>query len=125
MTIVYIIELSLEPGIWGLYNQSYYKTEKEAQEAADKLFGTIKNKLKKDGGVRVRALFPMGDEFEMEVQHAMEMLCDCVPYDDPDYHSKLRNMAEGAVRDMYDPNSSYNQMCKEHDKLLEEGKIDH
>lgn len=125
MTVVFIIEISPAPGIWELHNQNYYKTEKEAQEEADKMLDTIKNKLKKDWGVRVRALLPVGDEFEMEVQHAMSMLCDCVPYDDPDYHSKLRKMAEGAVRDMHDPNSGYNQMCREHDKLLEEGKIDH
>ena len=62
--------------------------------------------------------------FEAEVQNTMSILCDCVPYDDPDYHSKLRNMAEGVVRDMNDPNSSYNKMCEEHDRLLAEGKID-
>ena len=63
--------------------------------------------------------------FNMEVEHAMEHLADCVPYGDPHYHENLRKIAENYVKELWDPNSKLNQICRTHDQALKEGKIDH
>lgn len=98
---IYIIELSQMPGAWEVFGSHYFRTEEAAQKLADELDDKYNKHMKKGWGVRVNAMLPRGDEFEIEVQHAMDMLCDCIPYDDPDYHNKLRKMAEGAVRNIH------------------------
>lgn len=55
---------------------------------------------------------------ELEIVHAMSMLSDLIPYDDPDYQGKLRRMAEGVVGMENDPNLI--SLCEVHDKLLDE-----
>lgn len=63
--------------------------------------------------------------FNMEVEHAMDVLADCIPYSDPNYHENLRKAAEQYVKDSWDPNSELNRICREHDKMLEAGEIDY
>ena len=63
--------------------------------------------------------------FNIEVEHAMGHLADCVPYGDPNYHENLRKIAENYVKQMWDPNSQLNQICRAHDQALEAGEIDH
>ena len=62
--------------------------------------------------------------FNMEVEHAMDILADCIPYDDPNYHENLRKAAEQYVKESWDPNSELNRICREHDQALEAGEID-
>lgn len=54
----------------------------------------------------------------------MDILADCIPYDDPNYHENLRKAAEQYVKDSWDPNSELNRICREHDEALEAGEID-
>lgn len=63
-------------------------------------------------------------EKELEIQYAMLHMSDLIPYDDPDYDNKLRKMAESYVNDLHNPDSELNRISKEHDRMLEEGKID-
>lgn len=62
--------------------------------------------------------------FNIDVEHAMDHLADCVPYGDPHYHENLRMIAENYVKEMWDPNSQLNKICRAHEKALEERKID-
>jgi hypothetical protein len=62
---------------------------------------------------------------EIEIQHTMDILADMIPYDDPEYSSKLRQLAEHTVEQMHHHDFDYELMCKEHDRLLELGVIDH
>ena len=64
------------------------------------------------------------EEFNMEVEHAMDILSDCILYSDPNYWEHLRQAAEQYVKDCWDPNSELNRICAEHDKMLDEGLID-
>ena len=59
------------------------------------------------------------EEFEAEVQNTMCIICDCVPYDTPDYHEEVRRRAEGIVRELNDPDSETNRIAREHDALLD------
>lgn len=64
------------------------------------------------------------EEFEEEVQNTMCIICDCVPYDTPDYYEDVRRRAEGIVRELNDPNSETNRIAREHDALLDAGIIE-
>ena len=64
------------------------------------------------------------EEFEAEVQNTMRIICDCVPYDTPNYHEEVRRRAEGIVRELNDPDSETNRIAREHDALLEAGIIE-
>jgi hypothetical protein len=64
------------------------------------------------------------EDFNMEVEHAMDILADCIPYDDPNYLEHLRQMSEQCVKDCWDPNSELNKICGKHDEMLDEGLID-
>ena len=52
------------------------------------------------------------ETFNMEVEHAMDILSDCIPYDDQNYWEHLRQTAEQYVKDYWDPNSELNRMCR-------------
>lgn len=58
---------------------------------------------------------------EEEIDFAMEMIRDLIPYDTPNFEQKLREMAIGCLQAEHDPNLI--SLCEEHDRLLEEGKL--
>ena len=62
---------------------------------------------------------------EIEIQHTMDILADMIPYDDPEYSSKLRQLAEHTVEQMNNPSYEMQWIIEEHDRLLELGVIDH
>lgn len=64
------------------------------------------------------------EEFEAEVQSTMCIICDCVPYDTPDYHREVRRLAEGIVRELDDPDSETNRIARERNALLDAGIIE-
>ena len=64
------------------------------------------------------------EEFEAEVQNTMCIICDCVPYDTPDYNEEVRRRAEGIVLELNDPDSETNRIAREHDALLDAGVIE-
>lgn len=44
---------------------------------------------------------------------------DSFPYDDPLYEEKLLAAAEHYADEVLDPNSELNQLCRQHDEMLE------
>lgn len=40
------------------------------------------------------------EQFEAEVQNTMCIICDCVPYNTPNYHEEVRRRAENIARDL-------------------------
>ena len=64
------------------------------------------------------------EAFEAEVEHSMDHLADCIPYNDPNYDENLRKAGEHYVKEVWDPNSWLNQVCREHDEALERGEIE-
>lgn len=59
---------------------------------------------------------------EQEIDFAMEMIRDLIPYDTPNYAKKLREMAIGCLQAENDPNLI--SLCEEHDRMLENGELD-
>ena len=59
----------------------------------------------------------MEEFFEEEIQHAMDIIADLVPYDTPNYDEVLRRMAEQYVREINDPNSELNRAVRWNDKF--------
>ena len=59
---------------------------------------------------------------EEEIDFAMEMIRDLIPYDTPHYEQRLREMAIGCLRAEKDPNLI--SLCEEHDRMLENGELD-
>ena len=58
---------------------------------------------------------------EQEIDFAMEMIRDLIPYDTPNYAKRLREMAIGCLRAENDPNLI--SLCEEHDRMLENGEL--
>lgn len=54
---------------------------------------------------------------EQEIDFAMEMIRDLIPYDTPNYAQRLREMAIGCLQAENDPDLI--SLCEEHDRLLE------
>jgi hypothetical protein len=73
------------------------------------------------GGINF--LVMSNEDFNIEVEHAMDILSDCIPYNDQNYLEHLRQMAEQYVKDCHDPNSELNKICGKHDEMLDEGLI--
>ena len=59
---------------------------------------------------------------EEEIDFAMEMIRDLIPYDTPNYAKRLREMAIGCLRAENDPDLI--ALCEEHDRMLENGELD-
>ena len=59
---------------------------------------------------------------EEEIDFAMEMIRDLIPYDAPNYAQRLREMAIGCLQAENDPNLI--SLCEEHDRMLENGELD-
>lgn len=59
---------------------------------------------------------------EEEIDFAMEMIRDLIPYDTPNYMQKVREMAIGCLQAENDPNLI--SLCEEHDRMLENGELD-
>ena len=53
------------------------------------------------------------EEFEAEVQGTIDLICDCVPYDTPNYHEEVRRLAEDIVRELHDPDSETNRIARD------------
>ena len=69
---------------------------------------------------RANAIEEAEATFNMEVEHAMDILADCIPYSDPNYNARLRQAAEQYVKDCWDPNSELNRICRAHDERLDD-----
>ena len=57
------------------------------------------------------------EEFEAEVLNTMCIICDCIPYDTPNYREVVRRRAEEIVRELNDPDSETNRIAREHDAI--------
>ena len=57
-----------------------------------------------------------------EIDFAMEMIRDLIPYDTPHYEQRLREMAIGCLEAENDPNLI--SLCEEHDRMLANGELD-
>ena len=64
----------------------------------------------------------MAEFTEEEIDFAMEMIRDLIPYDTSNYAKKLREMAIGCLRAENNPNLI--SLCEEHDRMLENGELD-
>ena len=55
-------------------------------------------------------------------------LADLIPYDDPNYEEKLNQWAEESAENDIHPNPEFEayieNLCEEHDRMLEEGLLD-
>ena len=60
------------------------------------------------------------EEFEAEVQGTIGIVCDCIPYDTPNYHEEVRRLAEDIVRELNDPDSETNRIASEFDNKTNE-----
>ena len=82
----------------------------------------------------VTELFGLTEEdFNTEVEHAISIACDLVPYDDPNYDDEVVHLAIAYVQSLYDPDfitmakaheMAFDALCKEHDEMLERGELD-
>ena len=82
----------------------------------------------------VTELFGLSEErFNAEVEHAISIACDLIPYDSPTYEDDVIKAAIGFVQSLYDPDfismakaheMAFDAMCKEHDEMLERGELD-
>lgn len=62
------------------------------------------------------------EDKEACIMHNMDILSDIIPYSSPNYNSELRKLAELCYDNKND--SEIGELCKRHDKMLDEGLID-
>jgi hypothetical protein len=82
----------------------------------------------------VTELFGLSEEdFNAEVEHAISIACDLVPYDSPNYDDEVVRLAIAYVQCLYDPDfismakaheMAFDALCKEHDEMLGRGELD-
>ena len=60
---------------------------------------------------------------EEELEYYKIQLSDLIPYDDPKYEEKLTAMARSCMNSFNDPD--FQKLCEYHDRMLEEGDIEH
>lgn len=82
----------------------------------------------------VTELFGLSEErFNAEVEHAISIACDLIPYNTPNYEDEVIKLAIAFVQSIYDPEfismakaheQAFEALCKEHDEMLERGELD-
>ena len=69
----------------------------------------------------------MKEDFEysqMEYDDVYGAVCDLIPYDDPEYEKKVHETVLSILWSEKHPDPYLEEICKQHDDMLDEGLID-
>ena len=64
------------------------------------------------------------EDREALIEYGMIHFSDLIPYDDPNYEERLRQMAESYAESEINPDPEFIEMCRQHDEMLEAGLLD-
>lgn len=65
------------------------------------------------------------DQYQAYIDYAIDIYSDMVPYDEPEYESKLMQIAMSyADMEMYGYPPEFEDICRQHDEMLERGELD-
>ena len=59
-----------------------------------------------------------------EYEHTWDIVADMVPYSDPDYKQKVHEMVLSVLWSEKHPDPYLEEVCKQHDEMLEQGLIE-
>lgn len=60
----------------------------------------------------------MNEDFEIRVEHTIDLVSDLIPYNDPNYEREVKELAESIVLSEMSPDPSLNKIIEDHDNAV-------